>query len=160
MAGQPYDEIDWELNYRTHSDKYVVGRGLFGVLKYQPYKSEILPHWDYENEQKARESAEKIYDMFKSYLDDNDFPGADMARKYLRMGFTRAMRYAKYPGGKKYNDDGSERDPVTPDEPGHDEWAAPDKRDAAQVYHKYWDKAREHDQYQKLKAKHTADQNS
>ena len=32
-----------------------------------------------------------------------DFVGADMARKYLQMGFTRARRYANHPGGKKYD---------------------------------------------------------
>jgi hypothetical protein len=33
----------------------------------------------------------------------------DMARKYLRMGWTRAMRYAKYPGGQKYAEEDGER---------------------------------------------------
>lgn len=43
--------------------------------------------------------------MFGDYLDKNDFVGADMARKYLQMGFTRARRYANYKGGKKYDKD-------------------------------------------------------
>ena len=32
-----------------------------------------------------------------------DFVGADMARKFLQMGFTRARRYANHRGGKKYD---------------------------------------------------------
>ncbi len=36
-------------------------------------------------------------------MKDDDFVGADMARKYLQMGFTRSRRYANYKGGQKYN---------------------------------------------------------
>ncbi len=35
--------------------------------------------------------------------EDNDFVEADMARKYLQMGFTRSRCYANYKGGKKYD---------------------------------------------------------
>lgn len=41
--------------------------------------------------------------MFQDYLKNDEFVGADMARKFLQMGFTRALRYANYPGGRKYN---------------------------------------------------------
>ncbi len=67
----------------------------------------------------------------------------DMARKYCQMGFTRAMRYAKYPGGKKYDDDGNEREP--------ERWADPEKREAAKVFKRRWDQIREDDRYQRLK---------
>jgi len=148
MTGQPYDAVDWELNYREHSEQYVVGTGEFGVLMYQPYKSEILPHWKYKDKESAETAAEAIFAQFEAYLADGDFPGADMARKFLQMGFTRAMRYAKYPGGKKYDDDGNEREQITPEHPDYDEWADPHKRAAAIVYKTYWDRAREHPQYQ------------
>lgn len=36
-------------------------------------------------------------------MNSGDFVGADMARKYLQMGYTRASRYANYKGGKKYD---------------------------------------------------------
>lgn len=148
-TGQPYDEVDWDRNYREHPNEYVIGRGEFGVLKYEPYKSEILPNWEYKDRDAAERGGEAIYAQFEAYLDDNDFPGADMARKFLQMGFTRAMRYAKYPGGKKYDDDGSEREPET--------WADPDKREAAVVYKEYWDRARAHPAYKRLKAAHQDD---
>jgi hypothetical protein len=32
----------------------------------------------------------------EEYLDENDFVGADLARKFLQMGYTRARRYANY----------------------------------------------------------------
>ncbi len=42
--------------------------------------------------------------------ESDEFPGTDMARKYLRMGDTREIRSARYPGSRKY-DDGDEREP-------------------------------------------------
>lgn len=147
--GQPYNDVDWDLNYREHPDEYVIGRGEFGVLKYEPYKSEILPHWEYKDEAAAQRGGEAIFQLFEEYLEAGDFPGADMARKFLQMGFTRAMRYAKYPGGKKYKDDGTERDAQ--------QWADPDKRAAAVVYKEYWDRARENPQYQRMKDNHMRD---
>lgn len=153
---QPYDEIDWDLNYREHPEEYVIGSGEFGVLKYEPYKSEILPDWRYKDREAAEEAAPAIYERFEDYLDDDDLPGADMARKFLQMGFTRAMRYAKYPGGKKYDDDGNQNEQITPEHPDHDEWADPDKREAAVVYKEYWDRAREHPRYQAMREAHQA----
>ena len=72
-------------------------------MKVEPYKSEILPHWKFATPEAARASSEHILSMFVRYLDDDDFVGADMARKFLQVGFTRARRYANYPGGKKYD---------------------------------------------------------
>ena len=51
----------------------------------------------------AEESAAKIYELYKAYKADGDFVGMDMSRKFLQMGYTRAMRYAKHKGGKKYD---------------------------------------------------------
>lgn len=47
----------------------------------------------------------KIYDLFLNYIAEDDFVGADMARKFLQMGFARARWYTNYKGGKKYNPD-------------------------------------------------------
>jgi len=38
----------------------------------------------------AKRSAKAIFKMFIAYLDDDNFVGADMARKFLQMGYTRA----------------------------------------------------------------------
>ena len=40
--------------------------------------------------------------MFLDYLKQEDFVGADMAKKYLHMGFTRARRYWNHSSGKKW----------------------------------------------------------
>ena len=50
----------------------------------------------------AEESAAKVYELYNGYKDQADFVGMDMARKFLQMGYTRAMRYAKHKGGRKY----------------------------------------------------------
>ncbi|WP_440766866.1 DUF4385 domain-containing protein [Natronorubrum sp. DTA7] len=136
---------EYDVDFRAHPDQYEIGRGEEGVFKVEPYKSELLPLWSYKDEEAARESAEAIYERYERYLEDDDFPGMDMARKYLQMGYTRAMRYAKYPGGKKYDDD-NER------EPQH--WADPEKRDAALVFERYWERVREDEAYLEAKDAH------
>ena len=100
-------EFDYDLDYknldlRAQPELYRVGRGEQGVLLVEPYKSEILPHWRFATPEIATESSETIYQMFLDYLANDDFVGADMARKFIQMGFTRARRYANHKGGKKY----------------------------------------------------------
>jgi len=91
------------VDFRTHPEKYRIGRGEMGVLTAEPYKSEILPHWKFATPEKAKISAEKIYSMFQNYSNHGDFVGMDMARKFLQMGYTRSRRYANHKGGKKYD---------------------------------------------------------
>jgi hypothetical protein len=91
------------LNLREQPELYRVGRGEMGVLLIRPYKDEILPHWRFKTPDIARESSEKIYQLFLDYKARGDFVGMDMARKFLQMGFTRARRYANHAGGKKYD---------------------------------------------------------
>jgi len=92
-----------DIDYREHPGAYRVGKGEQGVLICEPYKSEIGQFWRFKTPEIARESSDKIYTFFLGYLQEGDFVGADMARKYLQMGFTRARRYANYKGGKKYD---------------------------------------------------------
>ncbi|RYZ51517.1 MAG: DUF4385 domain-containing protein [Sphingobacteriales bacterium] len=92
-----------DIDYRKHREFYRVGKGEQGVLICEPYKSEIGQHWRFKTEAIAEESSRIIYELFLGYLKTDDFVGADMARKYLQMGFTRARRYANYKGGRKYD---------------------------------------------------------
>ena len=102
-----HENYAWKANidYRKNPEAYKVGKGEQGVLTCEPYKSEICQYWRFKTPEIAKESSEKIYDMFLEYLKDGDFIGADMARKFLQMGFTRSRRYANYKGGKKYDAD-------------------------------------------------------
>lgn len=74
----------------------------------EPYKCDILPLWRFKTVAEAKKSSDKIYEMFLAYLKAEDFEGADMSRKFLQMGWTRARRYANHKGGRKYDETGEE----------------------------------------------------
>lgn len=131
-----------DINYRKHPDQYHVGKGEQGVLLCEPYKSEILPYWKFKNPSDAKESSQRIYQLFLDYLEHNDFVGADMARKYLQMGFTRARRYANYKGGKKYTASGNTLPRNTGDKL---------KAKSANIFYKKWQEAEKNPKYQKHK---------
>ncbi|WP_340105203.1 DUF4385 domain-containing protein [Rhodohalobacter sp. 8-1] len=135
---------DPNINYKKHPEKYRIGPGEKGVLTVEPCKSEILPHWTFKTPDDAEESSEKIYDMFIDYLREDDFVGADMARKFLRMGMTRARRYARHASGRKYDDEGNER-PENPD---------PEKQKSSDIFQEKWKEARENEKYLRLKEEH------
>ena len=157
--------FDYSLDYknldlREHPELYAIGRGEQGVLSVEPYKSEILPHWRFKNPEIARESSEKIFALFQDYLRQGDFVGADMARKFLQMGFTRARRYANHKGGKKY--DG----PVPDDKKGvsgaHGRKELPRqpqdevKAEAARIFKAKYDEARGDGEYLRLRGEFLA----
>lgn len=135
-----------EIDYRQHPELYRVGKGEQGVLICEPYKSEIGQYWRFKTEEIALESSARIYELFLSYLASEDFVGADMARKYLQMGFTRARRYANYKGGKKYDAEDGYRQL----ERGTGD---PEKAAAAKVFFKAWKSAEAEPQYAQLKNK-------
>lgn len=83
--------------------------------------------------------------MFRQYLMINDFVGADMARKFLQMGYTRARRYANYKGGKKY--DKTKDYALLQKGTGEKE-----KAESAAIFHKTWKLAEADPLYAKLKA--------
>jgi len=131
------------VDYRKHSERYQIGKGEQGVLICEPYKSELVAHWRFRTPEMAEVSSKNIYRMFLSYLKRGEFVGADMARKFLQMGFTRARRYANYKGGRKY--------------------AVKDKRllkkgtgdllkaKSAAIFYQKWKQAEKHPRYQKEK---------
>lgn len=84
---------------------YEIGRGETGVLSFEPYKGHILPYWAFRTVPIARNSSEILWTIFESYVERKDFVGADMTRKFIQMGMTRARRYANHKGGRKYAKD-------------------------------------------------------
>lgn len=76
-----------------------------------------------------------------------DFVGADMARKFLMMGWTRARRYANHPSGKKYAKDGSVL-------PQAEDLATSEKAEAAKIFKEVYDRARTNSRYLELKKQH------
>lgn len=163
MAGKSATAFDYNLDFaatdfQERPDLYRVGRGEQGVLLVQPYKGELLPLWRFRTPEVARESADALYAKFEAYRDAGDFVGADMARKFLQMGYTRARRYANHKGGRKY--DG----PVPADKKGRSgahgraelprQEEDPEKAEAARIFYARWRQAREDAVYKAMREEH------
>ncbi|KOO47640.1 DUF4385 domain-containing protein [Priestia koreensis] len=133
-----------EINFRKNPEKYRVGRGEQGVLLVEPYKKEILPYWKFKTPKEAKESSEKIYELFLAYKKADDFVGMDMSRKFLQMGYTRARRYTNYKGGRKYDKEGNQK------ERQHDE----EKAKSAAIFEEKWKVVREDEDYLTKKKAH------
>lgn len=99
LALPSYHDVD----FRKHPERYRVGRGEQGVLSAEPYKSELLPLWQFRTPALAKKSANAIWKKFTQYRKQRDFVGMDLARKFLQMGFTRARRYANHSSGRKFS---------------------------------------------------------
>ena len=143
-------KFDYSLDYknldlRKNPELYRVGKGEQGVLLVEPYKSEILPHWRFKNPEIAKESSEKIYELFLEYKKQEDFVGMDMARKFLQMGITRSRRYANHKSGRKYDKKTGEELPKDVDE---------EKAESAKVFQEVYYQAKNDEVYQKLLKQH------
>ncbi len=146
------------IDFRQHPELYRVGKGEQGVLLVEPYKSEILPYWRFKTPDIARESSEKIYQIFLAYLEEDDFVGADMARKFLQMGYTRSRRYANHKSGRKYKTNPQKessqeaqiqaRKDILPNE------VDPVKAESAAIFKQKWTQAKTNEKYLQLLAQH------
>jgi hypothetical protein len=144
---KPFDyTLDFKtIDFRQQPELYRIGKGEQGVLLVEPYKSEILPHWRFKTVVEAKQSSAKIYKLFLAYLKDEDFPGADMACKFLQMGWTRARRYANHKGGRKFDKTTGEELPRTEDG---------EKAAAAAIFYERYVTARQHIEYVRQKKLH------
>jgi len=115
------------------------------VLTVEPYKSELLPLWRFATPAAATRSAAALYTRFTAYVKAGDFVGADMARKFLQMGWTRARRYANHKGGRKYDKTTGKELPRTEDA---------EKAQAAAVFYERYVAARQHPEYVRQKKLH------
>lgn len=131
------------IDYAQFPELYRVGKGEQGVLICEPYKSEIGQYWRFKTPEMAEKSSKKIYSLFLKYLKNDDFVGADMARKYLQMGFTRSRRYANYRGGKKYE---SKTYLLLEKGTGEEQ-----KVISANIFYKKWQQAEKNKKYAKMK---------
>lgn len=147
MSPATFDySLDFQnTDFRRQPELYRVGKGEQGVLLVEPYKSEILPHWKFKTVAEAKQSSATIYQLFLAYLRAHDFPGADMARKFLQMGWTRARRYANHKSGRKYAPKTGKPLPRAED---------PEKAQAAAVFYERYAAARRHPEYLRQKQQH------
>ncbi|UBV42208.1 DUF4385 domain-containing protein [Deinococcus taeanensis] len=158
-------KFDYSLNYaaldlRAQPELYRVGVGEQGVLLVQPYKGELLPHWRFATPDLARTSSDTLYGMFLAYLKAGDFVGADMARKFLQMGYTRARRYANHRGGRKYEGPVPEEKKGQSGAHGRAERPRdpedPVKAESALIFRAKWQEAEANEAYARLKREHKA----
>ena len=152
-VGFEHDKYPWkpDIDYRENPHLYKVGRGQQGVLICEPYKSELYPLWRFKTPDKAQLSCNQIYLKFLGYIDEGDFVGADMAKKYLHMGFTRSRRYWNHSSGKKWTNDGEWK--VLP-------YDRTEKRfyESSLIFQRYWKMARENEDYLQMKKQHRSQQ--
>jgi hypothetical protein len=147
-----------QINFRDHPDLYRVSKGEQGVLLVEPYKSEILPHWRFKNPDIAQRSSDEIYKMFIFYLESKDFVGADMARKFLQMGYTRARRYANHKSGQKYRTNPQKADSLKAKKEAREDILPlefdPIKAKSAEIFKLKWQQAKSNSLYQQLLQEH------
>ena len=143
-----HDTYKWKSNidYRMHPELYHIGRGQQGVLTCEPYKSELHPIWRFKTPREAQLSANKIYIKYLQYLDDQDFVGSDMAKKYLHMGFTRSRRYWNHSSGKKWTKTNEGKCEVLPLDRTEQRYM-----DSSLIFQRYWKMVREDRRYLTLK---------
>ena len=134
-----------DIDYRKNPHLYRIWRGQQGVLICQPYKSELHPLWRFKTPKLAQQSCDDIYNKFIQYLNDDDFVGADMAKKYLHMGFTRARRYWNHSSGRKWENKNKKWNVLPYD---HTETRF---LESSNIFNEYWKKARTNEKYLKLK---------
>jgi hypothetical protein len=146
-VGFKSNEYHWkpDIDYKENPHLYKVGRGQQGVLICQPYKSELHIHWRFKTPDEARQSAQTIYMMFLDYLEQGDFVGADMAKKYLHMGFTRARRYWNHSSGKKWTRENGKWE-ILPKDHNVERFFR-----SSNIFQDYWKRARENEDYRKMK---------
>ncbi|MCT7952486.1 DUF4385 domain-containing protein [Ancylothrix sp. C2] len=146
------------IDFRNSPHLYRVGKGEQGVLLVEPYKSEILPYWRFKTPEIARESSEKIYEMFLNYLENDDFVGADMARKFLQMGYTRSRRYANHKTGRKYAKNPQKEATKAAEKQARQEILPnqedPIKAASAEIFKQKWLQAKSNKKYLALLQKH------
>jgi hypothetical protein len=147
MSRPAFDySLDFQaIDFRERRELYRVGKGEQGMLLVEPYKSEILPHWRFRTVAEAKKSSRTIYRLFLAYLKAEDFPGADSARKFLQMGWTRARRYANHKSGRKYDRKSGEALPRVEDG---------EKAAAAAIFYERYVAARQHPEYVRQKNLH------
>ncbi len=157
----PFDyTLDFKsTDFRNNPKLYRVGKGEQGVLLIEPYKSEILPFWRFKTPDIALQSSEKIYTLFLDYVNKQDFVGADMARKFLQMGFTRSRRYANHKSGRKFKQNPQKEADRESEKLARQKYLLPIETDrikaiSAEIFKEKWMLAKQNENYLTLMAQH------
>lgn len=105
----------------------------------------------------ARNSSDILWAIFESYVEREDFIGADMTRKFIQMGMTRARRYANHKGGRKYAKDTGDKLEKWAGGTEEDVRKRREKEEASEIFKVMWRRCIEDDRYKSLKEHWIAD---
>ena len=110
----------------------------------------------------AEKSSTDLKAAFDYYVSAGDLVGADMARKFVQMGMTRAKRYANHKGGRKYDrtarevEEGGGKRTELPKSEAHD--GREEKLRASEVFKKVWRACTSDEEYLELKKQFVMEQ--
>ena len=143
------ESYQWKkgINYKKNPHLYKIGRGQQGVLTCEPYKSEICQHWRFKTVELAEISSKKILEMIYDYLKQEDIVAADMAKKFLHMGYTSSRRYANHKDGKKWTNINGEWKILVQESDA----MTSEKAKCADIFKVAWIEARTNNKYLKMK---------
>jgi len=80
------------LSSIRNPEQYLFEKSMKDVTTFEPYSSRIMPFFKYDTLDDARESASQILYLFRWYMDQEDYIGADIAKAYLESGYRLAKR--------------------------------------------------------------------
>lgn len=84
-------------------------------------------------------------------MEREDFVGADMTRKFIQMGMTRARRYANHKGGRKYAKDTGDKLEKWTVGSEEDVRKRREKEEASEIFKVVWRRCIEDKRYKGLK---------
>lgn len=125
------------------------------MLSFEPYKSLILPFWAFRTVEIAQASADALWTIFESYVQRGDLVGADMTRKFIQMGMTRAKRYANHKGGRKYGKGGEKLDRWSDEDQDDESGKRREKILASDLFKGFWRRCIADEEYVSLKQRWT-----
>lgn len=144
-ADTSYADVYRGLDIVATPELYRIGKGQQGVLIVPWSLDNVIPLWRFRTPDVARESSDAIYALFEKCLREQFFPGCDLAKKALHMGFTRSMRYWNHSSGQKYDEVMN----VLPND--HADY---DKYLSSRIFLESWRQARTNPEYLRLKSEH------
>lgn len=74
------------LNFKKEPSFYRVGTEETGIHVVEPYASLILKQFAVDTLGETKKTVIHVEHLFKTFKEENDFIGMDMARKYLQLG--------------------------------------------------------------------------
>ena len=75
-----------KINYNTNPEYYIYSISEKEVNIIQPYNKIIIPVYNINNYNESKKSCLEIFNLFNNFLDNNDFVGADVCRKFIQLG--------------------------------------------------------------------------